>query len=92
MFRIFFYEHYFESGMLNKQIHKIAQEGARNHGLLNMSVVEFFKDIDILKPSIKEQEKIAAFLNEIDNQIQAVTSQLKQTKKFKKGVLQQMFV
>lgn len=87
-----FFEHYFESGMLNKQIHKIAQEGARNHGLLNMSVVEFFKDIDILKPSIKEQEKIAAFLNEIDNQIQAVTSQLKQTKKFKKGVLQQMFV
>ena len=60
--------------------------------ILNMSVVEFFKDIDILKPSIKEQEKIAAFLNEIDNQIQAVTSQLKQTKKFKKGVLQQMFV
>jgi type I restriction enzyme S subunit len=87
-----FFEHYFESGLLNKQIHKIAQEGARNHGLLNMSVVEFFKDIDILKPSIKEQEKISSFLNDIDKQIQAVTAQLKQTKKFKKGLLQNMFV
>lgn len=87
-----FFEHYFESGLLNKQIHKIAQEGARNHGLLNMSVVEFFKDIDILKPSIKEQEKISSFLNDIDKQIQTVTAQLKQTKKFKKGLLQKMFV
>jgi len=87
-----FFEHYFESGLLNKQIHKIAQEGARNHGLLNMSVIEFFKDIDILKPSIKEQEKISSFLNDIDKQIQAVTAQLKQTKKFKKGLLQKMFV
>jgi len=87
-----FFEHYFESGLLNKQINKIAQEGARNHGLLNMSVVDFFKDIDILKPSLKEQEKIAAFLNDIDKQIQAVASQLKQTRKFKKGLLQKMFV
>ena len=87
-----FYEHYFESGILNRQIHKIAQEGARNHGLLNMSIIEFFKDIDILRPSNQEQEKISHFLNDIDKQIQLVTAQLKQTKKFKKGLLQNMFV
>ncbi|MBN1637701.1 MAG: restriction endonuclease subunit S [Ignavibacteriales bacterium] len=86
-----FYEHYFESGKINKQIHKIAQEGARNHGLLNMSVVEFFKDIDILKPSIKEQQIISSFLNEISNQIQLVSEQLEETVKFKKALLQKMF-
>jgi type I restriction enzyme S subunit len=87
-----FYEHYFESGKINKQIHKIAQEGARNHGLLNLSVVEFFKDIDILEPHIKEQEKIASFLNEISKQISFISEQLEETRKFKKGLLQNMFI
>ncbi len=86
-----FYEHYFESGKINKQIHKIAQEGARNHGLLNLSVVEFFKDIDILEPHIKEQEKIASFLNEISKQTALVNEQLEETQKFKKGLLQNLF-
>lgn len=86
-----FYEHYFESGKINKQIHKIAQEGARNHGLLNMSVVEFFKDIDILKPCIKEQIKIADFINNLSNQIQQVSEQLETTKQFKRGLLSQLF-
>jgi type I restriction enzyme S subunit len=86
-----FYEHYFESGKINKQIHKIAQEGARNHGLLNMSVVEFFKDIDILKPCIKEQIKIADFINNLSNQIQQVSDQLETTKQFKRGLLSQLF-
>ena len=86
-----FYEHYFESGKINRQIHKIAQEGARNHGLLNMSVIEFFKDIDILKPSIKEQQKIASFLNEVSNQIQLVSEQLEETVNFKKALLSKLF-
>lgn len=86
-----FYEHYFESGKINKQIHKIAQEGARNHGLLNLSVVEFFKDIDILKPHIKEQEKIASFLNEISKQIALVNEQLEETRTFKKALLSKLF-
>lgn len=86
-----FYEHYFESGKINKQIHKIAQEGARNHGLLNLSVVEFFKDIDILKPHIREQEKIASFLNEISQQISLVIEQLEETRTFKKALLCKLF-
>jgi type I restriction enzyme S subunit len=86
-----FYEHYFESGKINKQIHKIAQEGARNHGLLNLSVVEFFKDIDILKPHIIEQEKIASFLNEISKQIALVNEQWEETRNFKKALLSKLF-
>lgn len=35
-----YYEHYFEAGYLNKEIKAFAQEGARNHGLLNIAVDE----------------------------------------------------
>ena len=50
-----FYEQYFDAGLLNREIHKIAQEGARNHGLLNVSVTEFFRDMKINKPCLAEQ-------------------------------------
>lgn len=49
-------------------------------------------EISIVFPTYKEQQKIAAFLTSIDNKIEQVSSQLKQAKTFKKGLLQQMFV
>ena len=87
-----FWEHFFESGNLTRELHKIAQEGARNHGLLNISIVEFFNDITLKFPSLKEQTKIANFLSSIDQKIEQVTKQIEESKKFKKGLLQQMFV
>jgi type I restriction enzyme S subunit len=51
------------------------------------------KTISINLPSlIEEQTKIANFLTEIDNKINLVEKQLSDTKKYKKGLLQQMFV
>ena len=87
-----YFEQLFNAGMLNREITKIAQEGARNHGLLNVSVKEFFEDIKLSVPHEKEQQKIAQFLQSIDNKIDAVSEQIEQTKQFKKGLLQQMFV
>lgn len=87
-----FFEHYFENGVFNKQLARIAQEGARNHGLLNLSVVEFFKDLIVYVPQKEEQQKIANFLSAIDNKIEAVSQQIDKTQSFKKGLLQQMFV
>ena len=63
-----FLTHYFESDKWYKQISDIAGEGARNHGLLNMSIDDFFKTKHIF-PLVKEQEKIGIFLNLINDRI-----------------------
>jgi len=86
-----FAEQFFESGGLNREIHKIAQEGARNHGLLNMSVVEFFKDIELALPRRKEQQKIAAFLTAVDTKIEQLTQKEVLLKQYKKGMMQKIF-
>jgi type I restriction enzyme S subunit len=57
-----FFRHYFEAGLLNKEIEGIAQEGARNHGLLNVSVSDFFK-LQLHIPSAPEQRRIAEVIN-----------------------------
>ncbi|ELY6247413.1 restriction endonuclease subunit S [Cronobacter universalis] len=86
-----FYQHYFESGLQNRSIEKIAQEGARNHGLLNIGVNDFF-DIELQIPSLKEQIKISDYLSALDDKIAAKKTELDKLKAWKQGLLQQMFV
>ncbi|WP_343546497.1 restriction endonuclease subunit S [Klebsiella oxytoca] len=86
-----FYQHYFESGLQNRSIEKVAQEGARNHGLLNIGVNDFF-DIELQIPSLKEQIKIADFLTALDDKITTKKAELDKLKTWKQGLLQQMFV
>ena len=47
---------YFESPKWHKSVSEIAVEGARNHGLLNISVQNFFKHI-IMFPRRKKNKQ-----------------------------------
>ncbi len=60
-----YFKYYFESTQYYEELSKITQEGARNHGLLNINVDDFF-DIQVILPPIKEQEKIMKILKNVE--------------------------
>lgn len=84
-----FYSQYFEAGKMNSEIQAFAQEGARNHGLLNISVDDFFNSV-IVSPSLAEQEKIAEILATQDKVIALKEKLLEEKKKQKKYLMQQL--
>ena len=85
-----FFEQYFESGLHNKELEKVAQEGARNHGLLNIGLDDFF-GISLTIPSKQEQTKIANFLTAVDEKITQLTQKTDLLARYKKGVMQKIF-
>lgn len=82
---------YFDSNIWNKYAASVCAEGARNHGLLNISVNDFF-DMPVYIPSLPEQKRIAECLSALDEVITLTKKELSAWKEFKKGLLQQMFV
>lgn len=85
-----FYLQYFEAGMFNREIYKIAQEGARNHGLLNVSSEDFFNTV-LVYPPLKEQERITEILIQCDKVIELKQKILEEEKKQKKWLMEQFF-
>ena len=63
--------------------------GDGGRGGLNIQII---KSISVTIPCLAEQNKIANLLSAIDDRIQNTKAQLKSTKKYKQGLLQQMFV
>jgi type I restriction enzyme S subunit len=84
-----FWEHYFESGLLNKGLSQIAHEGGRAHGLLNVKPSDFFS-LKVPVPSIEEQQKIATVLSTADQEIYALQRKLNALKQEKKALMQQL--
>ncbi len=85
-----FLDQYFESGRHNSEIEMIAQEGARNHGLLNMSVGDFFQT-NLKIPGANEQQKIATFLTAIDKKTAWLEKKTEKLQDYKRGVMQKIF-
>ncbi len=54
--------------------------------------IDNFSKVEVKLPCLAEQTKIAAFLSSIDKKIALVNTQLENTRQFKKGLLQQLFV
>lgn len=84
-----FFRHYFEAGLFNQEVAAIAQEGARNHGLLNVSVVDFF-DTSLHAPSRDEQVAIAQVINEAESTERALEAELAALRQEKSALMQQL--
>ncbi|ETP70337.1 hypothetical protein G159_02070 [Planococcus glaciei CHR43] len=82
---------YFESTFWYKEVSLISGEGARNHGLLNIGVNDFFETKHKM-PSIKEQRKIAGTLMQLNKKVEKEKEKLMVLKEQKKGFMQGMFV
>ena len=80
-------EHYFEANLINQEIKFIAQEGARNHGLLNIGVDDFF-NLKVYLPPVDEQMAIADILSAADREIELLRASLEQEKRKKKALSQ----
>ena len=83
---------FFDTNRWHKGVAERAAEGARNHGLLNISADDFF-DIDITIPlKENEQKQIGMFLRYFDNLITLHQRKLEKLQNIKKACLEKMFV
>lgn len=82
-----FLEQYFETSIINREIQSIVQEGARNHGMLNIAVDDFFR-IKITMPETEEQKEIAKILRVADHEIDLLQKSIEAEKQKKKALMQ----
>ena len=83
--------HYFESTKWYRGISEISGEGARNHGLLNMSVDDYFNTLHRI-PTKQEQAIVANLLNAVTQKIDIEAKILDKLQKLKSFMLKEMFI
>ena len=86
-----FLAEYYETTKWYVEIYKRAAEGARNHGLLNISATDFFNSDISLPKRENEQEKIGQLFQSLDKTITLHEEQHRQLERLKKALLQKMF-
>ena len=86
-----FIKAYFDSLKWYREIYKISAEGARNHGLLNVSTDAFFETKHYLPQNLNEQRKIADFMIALEHRIDAQQSLVYNLKKYKRGLQNRFF-
>ena len=84
-----FFEQYCESGIFNKELVKVANEGGRAHGLLNVTPLDFF-NMHMRIPGIDEQNAIATVLVNADKEIELANEKLANLQSQKRGLMQQL--
>ena len=83
-----FLTHYFETKKWHQGVSEIAVEGARNHGLLNIGIQDFFSTSHYLPQDLSEQKKIAAFLNLIEKRISVQNKIIEELETLIKGIIE----
>lgn len=84
-----FLAYYFDNGGLNQGLTKIANEGGRAHGLLNVTPKDFF-GLRLHIPSFKEQLAIAQVLAVVDREIKFAQKKFELLRQQKRGLMQQL--
>ena len=82
---------YFESPKWHKGISEIAVEGARNHGLLNVAVQDFFHTYHYVPKDKKEQIKISKLLMLLDERISTQNKIIDKLQSLIKGIRNKLF-
>lgn len=78
-----------ESGGLNHQIYQVAQEGARNHGLLNVTADDFFS-MKMPVPPRDVQERAVRSLGAATRELALLREQLAAFRTQKRGLMQKL--
>jgi type I restriction enzyme S subunit len=82
---------FFDTDRWHKGVSERAAEGARNHGLLNISADDFF-DIDLYLPRQEaEQKQIGAYFKQLDDLITLHQRKYDKLQNVKKSMLEKMF-
>ncbi len=83
---------FFETDKWYEHISQRAAEGARNHGLLNISSEDFL-DLKIFAPKSKnEQALVAEYVSALDRLVGGTSTKLTKLRTMKQSLLQKMFV
>ena len=82
---------YFESPKWHKGISEIAVEGARNHGLLNVAVQDFFHTYHYVPKDKKEQIKVSKLLMLLDERIATQSKIIDKLQSLIKGICNNYF-
>lgn len=81
--------YFFDNGGLNRGLTRIANEGGRAHGLLNVTPTDFF-GLMFNIPSFEEQTAIAQVLTAADREIKLAQQKLELLRQQKRGLMQQL--
>lgn len=84
-----FFEQFFEANSLDRGLTRIAHEGGRAHGLLNVTPSDFFS-LSITVPNFDEQTAIARVLQAADKEITLLKTKTEKLREQKKGMMQQL--
>lgn len=84
-----FLSYYLDNGGLNQGLTKIANEGGRAHGLLNVTPKDFF-NLTLNIPLFVEQTAIAQVLTTADHEIELAKQKLELFRQQKHGLMQQL--
>ena len=82
---------YYDTNNWHSEVQQRSAEGARNHGLLNISASDFFDTELVIPQDPNEQKKIGLLFKKLDSTITLHQRQCEALKKQKRFFLQNMF-